>query len=156
MLCPDCQETHGLYSNTVNRKGMVLEQLRWVRKDIIARVDAASKALEQAKKRVEQRLIDEFGTPWLAHFHGRTKKQIWEDLVADGRTYPSLGTFYKHVRHAGLDRELSWYLRFEEAETVLRVLKRSDSQLATLLSDAKRCEQELHAAHTATYARTDA
>jgi len=25
MLCPECQETHGLYSNTVNRKGMVLE-----------------------------------------------------------------------------------------------------------------------------------
>jgi len=127
-----------------------------VRKDIIARVDAASEALELAKKRVEQRLIDEFGAPWLAHFHGRTKKQIWEDLVADGRTYPSLGTFYKHVRHGGLDRELSWYLRFEEAETVLRVLKRSDPQLAALLSDAKRCKQELHVAHTATYARTDA
>lgn len=84
---------------------------------------------ERAKSLAEQRYLDD----WLAQFEGMNKRQAWFQLT-QGRGYPSLGNFYKHVKDEGIDR----YLRrnfFQDVEKALTDMGKVDAEVSVALAE---------------------
>lgn len=70
---------------------------------------------------------------WLGLFDGLNKRQVWAKLFKE-HGYPSLQTFYKHVKHETLDG----YLRrtfFHDVERALALLNVSDNGIAAALRE---------------------
>ncbi len=148
MRCAVCRDAYGLYVSHHNRKGMHIEQHRWVPREVLAQIAAADKALQDQKDQLDSCLQGTYSSKWIASFEGKTKKAVWRELVADGRDYPSLATFYTHVRQDGLSKTLLRYVRHGEVATLQRILGVADEQLSlasTRLSQAESQAQEAHA-----------
>jgi hypothetical protein len=71
-----------------------------------------------------------------------SKKAIWSVLVAND-SYPSLATFYDHVRRAGLEKVLAGYLIDRHVETVGRILRLHDSNLDSLVRELEAAAAQL-------------
>jgi hypothetical protein len=63
--------------------------------------ESANEALYKNAKKLA---TDRYLTNWLALYSGVASKAAWQ-LYTGGSDYPALGTFYKHVKHAGGVRE---------------------------------------------------
>ena len=85
--------------------------------------------LRQAQEIAQQRYLE----IWLARFSGSSKKQVWE-LITGGTGYPSLGTFYQHVRKEGLEKYLARWLRDHVTETLDKIGVR-DEEISTILDE---------------------
>lgn len=145
MECGACKEKYGLHSATYNRKGIHETSSGWVPHAVLQEVAAARLRVEEADKRLTADAASQFGEPWRAHFDGKAKKTIWSELTEDGKCYPSLGTFYTHVRDSGLDRVLARYFDRRELSTVIRILGPSASTLGERMAEVERLERELDA-----------
>ncbi len=143
MECCACSEKYGLYSATYNRKGMRETSSGWVSHAMLQQVAAAKLKVEEAERRLTADAASQFGEPWRKHFDGKAKKTIWSELTEDGKCYPSLGTFYAHVRDSGLDRVLARYFDRRELLTVIRILGPSASVLAERMAEVERLERDL-------------
>lgn len=145
MHCLVCEAEYGLYGHDYTRKGMVVTYRGWVLRHVLQELATASAAVEEARKRLASYATDEFGERWTAHFAGKTKKAIWRELTEDGKHYPSLGTFYKHVAESGMAHVLKRYFDPRELPNVIRLLGPSTSDLRERMADAERLERELDA-----------
>ena len=70
---------------------------------------------------------------WLGLFDGLNKRQVWAKLFKE-HGYPSLQTFYKHVKHETLDG----YLRrtfFQDIREALALLCTSDSEIELAITE---------------------
>lgn len=96
MLCPDCKERYAYDSHVVaGHPGDEFER-GWVLKNVL-------EAEETYQKRIMALVREHYYEKWRERFaNARTKKQRWEILTANGKYYPSLGTFYRHTK--GYDR----------------------------------------------------
>jgi hypothetical protein len=85
----------------------------------------------------QQLATDRYSTRWLKLFAGKTKKAAWQRYTG-GNGYPSLGTFYQHVKHAGsLDKYLAECLT-SDLEGSLRVLGIEDGEIKELLKEREQ------------------
>ena len=96
---------------------------------------------EEEKRGLATYLERQYGDRWRQHFSGKTRKAIWTQLTQDGRNYPSLSTFYSHIRHSGLENVLKGYLHYGEAGTVIRILKLKDVELTSRIKKIQGLEQ---------------
>jgi hypothetical protein len=101
-----------------------------------ARVQLDRKQMRHALLSMALKLAsDRYLSQWLARFEGKSKKAAWQILTAHQK-YPSLGTFYQHVRETGLDHYLRW--RFAgDFEMALKALKIRDSEIDELIERSK-------------------
>ncbi len=99
--------------------------------------------LERVKKRLTADAANRFWKRWRMHFDGKAKKAIWSELTEGGKHYPSLATFYAHVRESGIDRVLARYFDRHELPTVVRILGPGASELAAQIAQIERLEAEL-------------
>ena len=143
MHCRACASKFGLYNENYIRKGLHETFSGWVPGAVLKEVAAAKLKLERAEKRLTADAGKQFGARWRAHFDGKTKKAIWSELTEDGKHYPSLGTFYAHVRDSGIDRVLARYFERRELPTVARILGPGASELAAQIADIEGLEREL-------------
>jgi hypothetical protein len=90
---------------------------------------AAKKAVALAKER--------YLAKWLERFGGKSKKAVWLALTNQGEDYPSLGTFYTHLKHHDSTAEyLTW--RFEQdVGGVLKAAGVRDREIEGLLQEAR-------------------
>lgn len=72
---------------------------------------------------------------WIKKFAGLNKKQIWK-LYTGGSGYPSLGTFYKHVRDEGVTQYLERCFCYD-FEVVLQGMGINDKEITSLIEQAK-------------------
>lgn len=148
MYCSSCEAEYGLYAHDYNRKGMKVTYRGWVLRRVLRELATASTAVEEAGKRLTSYAADEFGERWTAHFAGKTKKATWRELTEDGKHYPSLGTFYKHVAESGMARVLARYFDPRELPSVIRILGPGASELRERLAEVERLERELDARYS--------
>jgi hypothetical protein len=100
--------------------------------------DAEERQQKQAANEAlynEARMLatDRYQQKWLDLYSGLTKKAAWERYTG-GAGYPALGTFYKHVKHAG---GVSDYMRWSfesDFEDALRKMSIEDKDINNLLS----------------------
>jgi hypothetical protein len=86
--------------------------------------------LDRAKQLVKERYLKR----WLDSFVGMTKKAAWARYTG-GAAYPSLGTFYQHLTHAGgLPQYMEWCL-LNDLERSLQVLGVHDQEIEGLLKE---------------------
>ena len=128
MDCPQCRERYDLYETSFNRKGLWETFSGWVPKPLLEELAALGRELEAAKQDLAAYLVKHYETRWVAHFKGKTRGAIWAELTRDGQQYPSLGTFYRHVRDSGLTEVLQTYLGYRDVGIVVRVLGLSDPE----------------------------
>lgn len=143
MHCPDCVATNDLYARDYTRKGITATYRGWVPRSVLLELAAATAAVDEAKKCLTAYAVEAVGERWNAHFAGKTKKTVWRELTEHGKHYPSLGTFYVHVRDADLARVLKRYLEPRDLPTVVRILGLSGSELAMRIAEAERMERDL-------------
>jgi hypothetical protein len=85
-------------------------------------------------QRAQELATERYRAAWLALFAGMTKKAVWQRYTG-GTGYPTLGTFYQHVKHAaGLSQHLEWCLR-NDLERCLKVLGIEDAEIKALLKE---------------------
>ncbi len=156
MQCSSCQASHGLYVSHYNRSGMQVEQRRWVRREVLEQIASAEQRARNSEIKLDSYLETTYSEPWLAWFAGKSKKAIWQHLVADGRDYPSLAMFYAHARQDGIEKTLRRYLRHDEVETLLRILVLKDSKIEQAVAELSRLGTEVQEAHALASQRADA
>nr|WP_281720874.1 hypothetical protein [Nitrosomonas nitrosa] len=141
MNCDQCTEDYVLYHFQAYESGIPYEGARWVRAEAYAefkRLNGEAKTLcEDANRLAEQRYLPR----WLSIFSRRSKKAVWEILTDSGKRYPSLGTFYKHVGHEGLDAYLIRQFRQDTAQA-LSIIGVTDAEIQRAWDDAKRKTDE--------------
>jgi hypothetical protein len=86
-------------------------------------------ALARAKRAAEKRYL----RPWLDGFQGLSKKAVWLTLTNGGKNYPSLGTFYSHLKdYKSVEDYLKW--RFDqEPLAMLKIARIRDAEIEKLL-----------------------
>ena len=141
MHCRLCNTNYGLYTYYGNRKGITETYYGWVPKSLLCELAELRERIEKEKRGLESDMKARYGEKWRQHFTGKKKKAIWSELTQDGRTYPSLSTFYSHVRNSGLARALEEYLAYREVETVIRVLGLNDAELSSMIERIQELEQ---------------
>lgn len=145
MQCPACNAKYGLYARDYTRKGMVATYRGWVTRDVLRELAAAMAAVEEAREQLTSYAVAALGARWTVHFAGKAKKAVWRELTEDGKHYPSLGTFYKHVADSGMARVLERYFDPRELPTVIRILGPSASELSERMAEVARLEREMDA-----------
>jgi len=115
ITCPACLREYELRTAALN-----------------ARKQEAEVCFQKAQILANQRYL----SPWLDSFKGCTVKAAWLRYTT-GSGYPSLGTFYKHVRdHGGLLNYLEWCfsknIRYEWKRFGIK-----DEEIETLLEHAQ-------------------
>ena len=142
MHCPKCAETHRVYSYVImDRKGMAGTRYVWVPRHDIAELHALQESIGKRNDDLTAYLKKYYGRKWVAHFSGVPKKQVWTELTENGRHYPQLSTFYKHVRQSGIAYVLERYFCYDQSETVIRILEIDDANLVSQvigIADSKR------------------
>lgn len=141
MHCRHCNTNYVLYTYYGNRKGITETYHGWVPKPLLCELAELRERIEKEERRLATYLKAQYGEKWRQHFSGKRKKAIWSELTQDGRTYPSLSTFYSHIRNSGLVRVLEEYLAYREAETVIRVLELNDVGLSSIIERIQELEQ---------------
>ena len=141
MHCPRCNENYDLYTYHANRKGITETYHAWVPKPLLHELAELRERAEEEKRGLATYLERQYGDRWRQHFSGKTRKAIWTQLTQDGRNYPSLSTFYSHIRHSGLENVLKGYLHYGEAGTVIRILKLKDVELTSRIKKIQGLEQ---------------
>lgn len=145
MQCPACNAEYVLYTQDYTRKGMAATYRGWVPSSVLRELAAAMAAVEEARKQLSSYAIAALGARWTAHFAGKTKKAVWHELTENGKRYPSLGTFYRHVADSGMARVLEGYFDPRELPTVIRILGPSTSELSERMAEVARLEREMDA-----------
>lgn len=145
MQCPACNAKYVLYALDYTRKGMAATYRGWVPCDVLRELATAIAAVEEARKQLTSYAIAALGARWTAHFAGKAKKAVWRELTEDGKHYPSLGTFYKHVADSGMARVLERYFDLRELPTVIRILGPKASALSERMAEVARLEREMDA-----------
>ena len=148
MHCPSCKEKYGLYTYDYNRKGMVSTYHCWLPRPLLKALSVAAEELEEANKALSAYATAHFRERWNTHFIGKAKKAIWRELTEDGRHYPSLPTFYLHVRESSLELQLARYFDYRELPTVVRVLQLSASELHSRIEQVRELERMLEEKHS--------
>lgn len=93
------------------------------------RKEMKASLFEKARHIAEERYI----TSWLTSFNNLNKREVWLKLTG-GNGYPSLGTFYKHVKEEGLTK----YLNRIFSQDFPEILKREgvdDKDIEALLKE---------------------
>jgi hypothetical protein len=143
MHCPHCAVEYGLYESNYNRKGLPTTYRGWIPRALLQQLSAAAVELTEAKKQVTEYAIAQFGKHWNMHFSHKTKKAVWRELAEDGKHYPSLPTFYTHVRQSGLQEELERYFEWPKLSTVVRILQLRGSELQARIGQVQELERLL-------------
>jgi hypothetical protein len=145
MRCPLCAEKYGLYQYNYNRKGFHTTGYEWLPQVTLQELSVRAEELKEAEIGLKAYAIAQHGEPWTRHFDHKTKKAVWCELTEDGKHYPSLPTFYAHVREFGLNRVLAAYFEHNYLPTVVRVLQLSGSELESRMKQVGEL-QRLHVA----------
>lgn len=122
MQCSSCAITHGLYAYDSIWKGVAVTRLGWLPRVLLLELSRKYEEMQRAKKEITSYAIAEYGEVWVKHFSDQSKKSIWQELTDGGTCYPSLATFYSHVRQSGLTNVLEQYFDYGYLQTVIRVL----------------------------------
>src|SRR5260221_300812 len=153
MDCHQCARNYRLYSYVTFHKGLRYEAHGWAKKTLFDELMSCNKECDVARGRLQRHLMRNYKARWLEHFAGTNKKAVWCALTREGDSYPSLDTFYDHVRRGGLARVLMGYLTDRHADIVVRVLRLKDEKLDAMaeqiqatLAKMQKKETELRSA----------
>jgi hypothetical protein len=141
MNCPRCTKEYTLDSFSYYHSGLHQVGYRWVVTVKFKQAQSLRKEAEQLKARAFDAAKRRYLSRWLSRFEGQTKKDVWTRLTANGEQYPSLGTFYKHLRDGGQTRYLTDYFA-AHLETALALIGVADTEIRALLSRAKDTDAE--------------
>lgn len=116
---------------TIHRchKGKTVAEFGWVPKSLMRELERLKKRIEKEKSKMATYARTRYFEEWHQHFRGMSKKSIWCELTRKGSEYPSLSTFYSHVRHSGLTDRLDEYFEFHRIRAVIRILGLDDNRL---------------------------
>jgi hypothetical protein len=110
--CPACEKKHSEEAAALKRREEKKENL-----------------YRKAQKIAEDRYL----TDWLSRYEGLSKKEAWMRYTG-GSGYPSLGTFYKHVKHAGGIIEYMRWRFSSDFPAALRSMAVKDPDIQALLA----------------------
>jgi hypothetical protein len=143
MHCQSCLQRYGLYSFDYSRSGIVVTSHRWLPRQLLNELAVTAAEVEEARKAASAYAVTQFQDQWNKHFRGKAKKAIWRELTEDGKRYPSLPTFYLHVRESSLEKQLARYFEFPELPTVARILQVGSSELQSRIEKVQAMERTL-------------
>jgi hypothetical protein len=139
MNCKECKKNYVLDEYDSSEKGISSTSTRWIRRDISEKAEALiveAECLQDEAKKLASKLYLE---KWMDHFKEiGDKKGIWAELTGNGKRYPSLGTFYKHLKNQTVDSYLkntfeSASERLSDFVHIQKILNVKDTKVVALL-----------------------
>ncbi len=141
MNCADCKREYLLQTETAFDSGLSYERHFWARRGNVEKYEKlkqeANKLLKKAYEISETMYLEK----WKNTFNGKNKKSVWVAITNNGEHYPSLGTFYKHVKDEGIEKYLESFFKRENSEA-LKILGISDENISMLRKKAGELEKE--------------
>jgi hypothetical protein len=130
MECPECEKNYALAVRHDIDSGMSVARFCWVPLALSQEVSALEGDARRQIEEVEMVARERYSEKWHRHFEGVAKKAIWTQLTDSGKEYPSLSTFYTHIREfGGLNAVLDRYFGLEYLPRMLRILGVMDDDL---------------------------
>ncbi|WP_145956177.1 hypothetical protein [Burkholderia pseudomallei] len=121
---------------------MTVTQHGWLPRALLQELSRKGEELQRAKKELTSYAVAQYGEVWGKHFSGKSKKGIWQELTDGGKCYPSLATFYSHVRQSSVSKVLEQYFDYSYLPTVLRVLELAGSELQSRIEQVGELERQ--------------
>lgn len=141
MECTRCRIVYRLFAYHSNRKGINETHYGWVPKLVLRDLSRLERGARNEERKLSVYMRRKYRNQWRQHFVNKGKKATWTELTEAGNHYPSLPTFYAHIRHWGVQRLLDEYLTYRKVETVVRVLGLRDTQLMSMVQKVANLEQ---------------
>lgn len=137
MNCEACRLTYVLVTFTgLDQDAIPASAYGWVSTETCR--DASRRRAQALRLREHGRaIVETLFAAWSDSLDRTTKKSIWRQLTANGARYPSLATFYQHLKY----RELDSYIRTYFAQNFQELVPEGPSdrdRAAALLADAEQ------------------
>ena len=144
MDCPLCKQNYRLYKYCYPHHGIMETSSLWVPKELYEKREKLYEQLSQCQEEVAEISKSRYLNRWISYFNNvKTKKGIWEKLTDNGKTYPSLSTFYAHVRSIKIETYLAREFNYNNMLTILKKLGIEDSEVNERMRAIKEMESEL-------------
>ena len=145
MNCSTCKNNYVRHTFWYLDSGMTAESYRWVRCEALHAYQECVRAHEQLQRKISNTARVRHLEKWRALFTDcHSKKAVWLCLTG-GRGYPSLPTFYAHIRPLGVDHYIEAWFTWQHLPEILYRLKVTDADIQELLADEKssgqRCDK---------------
>ena len=144
MDCPECQERFQLYTYYYLDSGMTWDSKIWVLSEEFERYRLIEEELEIIKVEVVGLFISRYLDRWISYFDDtKTKKDVWRRLTDNGERYPSLSTFYSHIRGSDVLEYLRKEVNFHNLPFMITKLGIVDILIVEKLAQIENLENEV-------------
>lgn len=142
MNCTDCRKKYVLDSYATYDSGLATTATRWIKASDNKKANQLERNAEKLNKKAEKLAKVRYLNLWLEYFSKiGDKKKIWEKLTFNGSKYPSLGTFYKHIKPNGVKEYLKGYFNLDNSEdfdVIMKIMNTKDIEIAKLFKSAEQ------------------
>ena len=140
MNCPDCEKNFVLDMYEVNRKGVWKTTSKWIMREDDKKAKKLELEAHEMFKKAEKMAMKRYLDAWMEYLSGvKNKREIWNLLTSNGKHYPSLSTFYKHLKAESLTEYLKLYFyadSTEEFKKTMKILKKEDLEIINIFKKA--------------------
>lgn len=144
MNCPECRQKHRLHTYYYQYKGMTCKAHRWITKEAHEKVSNIETKYNRMKDQIVALAGSRYLDKWLSYFDGaKSKKDVWRWLTDNGARYPSLSTFYAHLKNDNLEKYLRKEFDFENLQMILSKLNANDNDVNKMLKIINEVKDEL-------------
>ncbi len=151
MQCTECRRQYVAFEYAYTEKGRHWRAYIWVLRrnaDELSRLDTA---LNETETEILERAASSYLDRWMALCESSTpKKGLWEVLTDAGAVpYPSLTTFYKHVKASGLKRYWRGEFAVRNLPRIIEALGIKDATLGVQLARLTEMRAQRHTCESA-------
>lgn len=133
MNCTDCRARYLQFSHSYHDTGApsgLSAMFLWVLRRDKEAVDDIEQEIEREKQSIVAIARTRYLRRWLAHFAGKSKKDVWAQLRSINRLgVPSLSTFYDHTQGEGVEQYLHHWFEAERLIPILTFLDVADPEI---------------------------
>jgi hypothetical protein len=134
MECPVCRQNYALYTYYIFEDGLPTDAQLWVLRATYESFTQLERQFSAAKEEVVDFAKSRYMDKWLDYFaEAKSKKEVWQRLTDNGAKYPSLSTFYDHVKRWGLGTYLKGEFMYENLPLILAKLLVTDDKVGKKL-----------------------
>ena len=141
MDCSICINNYGLWTYGRSKDGMIEGHYLWVPIELLRKEKAINNSISNERESLITLATKRYLEKWLAYFKEfKTKKAIWNEIKRQDENYPhifypSLSTFYSHIKNKGVDNYLRNFFSIENFPLIFNKIRVEDIDIDKIIQD---------------------
>ncbi|MEP1032482.1 hypothetical protein [Ekhidna sp.] len=141
MNCSHCEDDYILHHDFVTSSGLNEKRYFWIKKSQWLKFENLKSEAKKFRDLSVEIARREYQELWNQYFFKKKKKFIWKALTNNGSVYPSLSTFYTHIKEWGIEQYLSDFFKNYNS-LALQILNVENKEISSLREKANSLEEE--------------